>query len=66
MTMIEEWGNKSPIKGCDLCGDFPVTLSAKCHPTAPLMVQMEDVETLVLYCYLPECGREVARLKVKL
>lgn len=53
------------INGCDLCGDFPVRLMAKCHPFAPLRVEMPEKNLIVLYCYLPECGREVARLTVK-
>jgi hypothetical protein len=52
------------INGCDLCGDFPVQLRAKCHPTAPLRVEMTHESELVLYCYLPECNREVARIRV--
>jgi len=50
--------------GCDLCGDWPVRLVGKCHPTAPLIAKMEEDGTLVLSCYLPECGREVWRGKV--
>lgn len=52
------------LHGCDLCGDFPVDLISKCHPTAPLRVQLMEDNTLVLYCYLPECNREVARMKL--
>jgi hypothetical protein len=50
-----------PVKGCDLCGDWPVTLIARCHPTAPLRAEMTDPQTLILSCYLPACGREVAK-----
>jgi hypothetical protein len=53
------------VNGCDLCGDFPVELGAKCHPTAPLRVEMTREDELVLYCYLPECNREVARFRVE-
>lgn len=52
------------MSGCDLCGDFPVALVARCHPTAPLRVAMPEPGVLVLYCYLPECNREVTRLKL--
>jgi len=52
------------IKGCDLCGDFPAQLRARCHPTAPLRVEMASATEIVLYCYLPECDREVARFKL--
>lgn len=52
------------IKGCELCGDFPVTLAARCHPSAPLRIVMETPMTLVMYCYVPTCNREVARLQV--
>lgn len=49
---------------CDLCGDQgPLLLHAKCHLTAPLKVTL-DGDTLIVACYLPECGREVARFKV--
>ena len=52
------------IHGCDLCGDFPVQLMGKCHPTAPLRAVVTGDHELILYCYLPECNREVARLKL--
>jgi hypothetical protein len=52
------------MKGCDLCGDFPVELRAKCHPTAPLRVELTEQGELILYCYLPDCNRIVTRLKV--
>lgn len=52
------------LKGCDLCGDFPAELRARCHPTAPLRIEVVDNETVVCYCYLPDCNREVARLKI--
>ena len=50
--------------GCELCGDWPSRLSSKCHPTAPLKVEMLEGGILVLSCYVPECGREVARFWV--
>ena len=52
--------------GCELCGDWPVSLRARCHPTAPLRVEMPDDTTMVFYCYLPECNREVTRVKVSM
>lgn len=51
-------------KGCELCGDFPVYLSGRCHPTAPLRIELYEDNILVCYCYLPECNREVARFKI--
>jgi hypothetical protein len=52
------------VKGCDLCSDFPAHLVPRCHPSAPLRAEMTSDGKLVLYCYLPECGREVTRLQV--
>jgi hypothetical protein len=54
------------IKGCDLCGDFPAQLRARCHPTAPLRVEMTSATDIALYCYLPECDREVARFALRI
>ena len=51
--------------GCDLCGDWPIVLSSKCHPTAPLRLEMKDEKTLVAYCYLPDCNRKVARFAIE-
>jgi hypothetical protein len=53
---------------CDLCGDRDrgpdvLQLRARCHLTAPLQATLED-GVLTLRCYLPECGRVVARLRV--
>lgn len=49
---------------CDLCGDQgPLLLHARCHLTAPLAAEING-DVLILRCYLPECGREVARFKV--
>lgn len=49
---------------CDLCGDQgPLFLHAKCHLTAPLEALLEG-DLLILRCYLPDCGREVARFRV--
>jgi hypothetical protein len=53
------------MSGCDLCGDFPVYLLSKCHPSAPLRVEMTQERELVLYCYDPQCNREVARLQLQ-
>lgn len=51
--------------GCVLCEDNhgPMYLHAKCHLTAPLQASMEH-GVLTLRCYIPECGRVVARLQV--
>jgi hypothetical protein len=51
------------LNGCELCGDADGTLflRARCHITAPLLVRIED-GWIILSCYLPTCGREVARL----
>lgn len=54
------------IHGCELCGDFPVMISGRCHPTAPLRIEMEDSSTMAIYCYLPDCNRLVAKCKVEL
>ena len=51
-------------KGCELCGDFPAELRAKCHPTAPLRLSMLEDGTLTANCYIPECGREVYRVQL--
>lgn len=56
--------SKVKTGGCDLCGDWPARLTSGCHPTAPLMIEMEEGFVLVVRCYLPECGRELARFKV--
>lgn len=51
-------------EGCDLCGDQgPLLLRARCHLTAPLAVSLEG-ETLIVRCYVPNCGREVVRFEV--
>lgn len=51
------------VDGCDLCGDVTeaMFLHARCHPTAPLRARKTG-NVLILTCYLPDCGREVARL----
>lgn len=53
------------LPGCDLCGDNvgPTQLRARCHLTAPLQAEFED-GVLTLRCYVPECRRVVARLRV--
>ena len=49
---------------CDLCGDDDrMRLRALCHLQAPLAVTFED-GMLVLSCYVPDCGREIARFKL--
>lgn len=49
---------------CSLCGDqIPLLLLPKCHLTAPLQVSIEG-DILILRCYVPECGQEVARFQV--
>lgn len=50
---------------CALCdGEGPFVLHSRCHLTAPLMATL-DGDTLILQCYVPECRREVARMKIK-
>lgn len=50
--------------GCYLCGDQgPLLLRQRCHLTAPLQCVL-DGDTLILKCYVPECGAEVARFTV--
>lgn len=54
----------SDQQDCDLCGDQgPLLLKAKCHLTAPLAVTL-DGDVLIVRCYLPACGREVARFNI--
>jgi hypothetical protein len=51
-------------ESCELCGDQgPLLLRARCHMTAPLRATLEGDE-LTLNCYIPDCGKEVARFKV--
>ena len=52
------------INGCELCGDFPVVLSGRCHPGAPLRIEMDDSNTMYIYCFLPGCNRLVAKFNV--
>ena len=54
-------------KSCEFCGDVTevMFLRARCHPTAPLMVRKEG-SLLILSCYLPECGREIARFHLSI
>lgn len=52
---------------CEFCGDADVTLlhlHARCHPTAPLRATLEG-DLLTLFCYLPDCGREVAAFRIR-
>lgn len=54
---------------CDLCNEkggpaSELVLRSRCHLTAPLAVKLVDGKTLVLSCYVPECGREVARFEI--
>lgn len=56
--------NNNPPKGCDLCGDFPAHLVARCHPNAPLRVEALSEHEIALFCYVPECNRLVARLQL--
>jgi hypothetical protein len=49
---------------CDLCDDQgPLLLASVCHLTAPLRVTIWD-GFIILNCYVPECGREVARFRL--
>jgi hypothetical protein len=63
----EEGGAPSLGMGttCDLCGDVDATLflHARCHPTAPLRAEKAG-DVLILCCYLPDCMREVVRLRL--
>jgi hypothetical protein len=51
-------------QGCDLCGDWPVQLRGRCHPSAPLRASMERPGEVILRCYIPSCNRIVAVLNV--
>ena len=57
--------SKPQINGCELCGDFPIHLHARCHPSSPLRAQMNREGELELFCYLPDCNRHVATFKVE-
>lgn len=59
-----EPNNNEPAKGCELCGDFPAHLHSRCHPSAPLRIEALSEYEIALYCYVPDCGRLVARLKL--
>jgi len=50
---------------CELCGDTSAAmfLVSRCHPSAPLRV-IKDGDVLILRCYVPECNREVVRLRL--
>ena len=63
---INDLNEESAIKskGCELCGDWPVVLAARCHPTAPLRIELEDDGTLTCFCYVPECRRKVLSIKL--
>ena len=66
-----EWTQERAAGGCTvrcLCADNegnPDTLHlhAKCHLTAPLSASLEG-DVLTLRCYVPDCGRTVAKLRV--
>jgi len=57
--------DERPPEICEFCGDAPpeLFLLARCHPTAPLRVRKEG-PLLILTCYLPDCGRELARFQI--
>ena len=61
-----EAGGDPASTGCELCGDVSTTLflHSRCHPTAPLRAEKSG-NLLTLRCYLPECGRVVARLQLQ-
>jgi hypothetical protein len=63
--MAKKSASQESTPACDLCGDNhgPTFLHARCHMTAPLQASMEH-GVLTLRCYLPECQRIVAQLKV--
>jgi hypothetical protein len=49
---------------CELCGDQPVVLRAKCHFTAPLRAVLDN-NRLELRCYVPECDKLVIAFRVE-
>ena len=62
--MEPEVADAATTQECDLCGDQgPLLLHAVCHLTAPLRVT-RDGDLLVVSCYVPSCGREVARFRL--
>ena len=52
------------FQGCELCGDWPAHLHSRCHPTAPVRIEIEESGYLKIYCYVPECNRLVARIRI--
>lgn len=50
---------------CEFCDEVngEMFLHAKCHIAAPLEVSVVD-GWLIIRCYLPDCGKEVARFKL--
>lgn len=56
-------GRDFPLK-CELCDDTgELELAARCHPSAPMRVKL-DGHLLTLYCYVPECSREIVSFNV--
>jgi hypothetical protein len=57
--------DEKQVDGCDLCDDNrgPMYLHARCHMTAPLQASLEG-SVLTLRCYLPDCRRIVAQMRV--
>lgn len=56
--------NEDEFPSCDLCGDQgPLLLKGKCHLTAPTLVVLDD-DWLIVKCYVPDCGREIARFQI--
>lgn len=49
-----EMALKDKIEGCELCGDFPVAIRGRCHPTAPLRIEVTDSETMDLVFIDPQ------------
>ena len=52
------------IQGCELCGDWPARLHSLCHPTAPVRIEIEKSGLLKIFCYVPECNRLVAKVRI--
>lgn len=60
--------DQNDLPKCDLCDDAEIPkilkLHAKCHLTAPLQASLVG-DVLTLRCYVPECSRQVVRLKIE-
>ena len=52
-------------EGCELCGDFPVEFRGRCHPSAPVRIEMDEFRILSVFCFVPDCNKLITRLPVQ-